>query len=602
MKHVRFIPFPEWVSIIIIFVVGVIVYANTFHHGFVYDDVFFNEIPIYRTLAGIPVAFQVPYVADSPATAAYRPLPTATFILTYVFFGSSAVPFHVVNVLLHASICVLIYLVLKKSLSVPTVVAVSTALLFAVLPIHTEVVANIKSRDELLYILSFLVMTMFFLKAVSSQTKQKILWLLIASVCYMFSLLSKEYAVLTPLIVIVFALVVQKHAVKKIFFSSFCFVPPLMLYFFLRSQAFGISLASEDLAPYISNPLIYSSLWVRVLTGFSILWTYIEKIFFPLHLSASYHFAHFVPVANPLESFSFAGGVIVFLFLLLLFCYVFFKKNAIFVGLIIFIFSYLPISQFIKPRSDIIAERWMYLPSLGLLLVFCSFMYWIWKKNKKLYIVLLSMLLLAYGYRTVVRNNVWKSGSTLYASFLVDAPESAATHNLLSWEMLKNGDIDKAEEHAEKAQAIYPEGIKLYNLFATISTLKHNYSDAERYLDLSSTLNPNGIEMLRLRSGMYYQMGDYPRAYDAIDKLIRLKRIYRFEDIFSYAIILLKLKRYDEAAEWFHKLSLMEKYRSQYLFLQAVMLYKTGKKEEAMRIQWDARLSDQMRLKQLEEF
>jgi Tfp pilus assembly protein PilF len=591
----------DWMLTLLPFFLGIVVYANTAAHGFVYDDVFFNEIPEYRSLSGIVRAFQVSYVADSPANGSYRPIPASTFVLTYVLFGDSPLPFHITNILLHGIICSIIYIFLVKYLSVSKITAITTALLFAVLPVHTEVVANNKARDELFYVLFSLGVWISYLKAFAGK-RRRMVWLFLAGVCYLLALLSKEYSILSPLIGIALALLLHRAQWKSIILSGIVFVPAFLGYFLLRYQAYGVNLVSEYSIAYTSNPLIHSSFFVRMLSAVSIYWTYIEKIFFPLNLSANYNYAHFVPVSYPFETLAFTAGFFVMIGSLIACVSMFRTKTPGFAGWIIFLLTYFPISQILRPGSDAIAERWIYFPSLGILLVVSSLALWMWKRQRIIYIVILGICCILYSFRTVDRNTVWASNESLYASILKDAPKSAYAHYLMGFEMLRQGKIQKAKEHAQAFIDIYPKGIRIYNLLATIAMLESRFDDAQMYLDKSLELNAEGIEPLRLYAAMYYKKGEYQKAYQYIQQVINIKQIYRFEDSFSYAAVLAKLGRYKEAELWLNKSLKKDQGKSQFLYLRAVLLYKSGRVEEAMTIIWDAKMSKEQRLYELETF
>ena len=133
------------------------VYANTLQNDYALDDwpiVQYNQI-VNKGLSGIPEILVTPYWYGNLKNLAeideYRPLSLVSFAIEYQLFPGNPLPAHLINVLLFAFCVVLLFKALNHLLSEksPTM-AFITALLFSLHPIHTEVVANIKSRDELL--------------------------------------------------------------------------------------------------------------------------------------------------------------------------------------------------------------------------------------------------------------------------------------------------------------------------------------------------------------------------------------------------------------------------------------------------------------------
>src|SRR2546425_8268632 len=132
-------------------IVALAVYANSLQNGLVYDDVHVivsNEAahhPLdWRTILRTPSWF----LQGNP-TIAYRPLTTWTVALDYAVHGERPFGYHLVNVLAHAGVSVLVVL-LAASLGLPALAAALAGALFAAHPIHTEVVANIVGRAEIL--------------------------------------------------------------------------------------------------------------------------------------------------------------------------------------------------------------------------------------------------------------------------------------------------------------------------------------------------------------------------------------------------------------------------------------------------------------------
>ncbi len=574
--------------------VALVVYANTLHHGFVYDDEYFTDFPEFHSASGVLKSFKSPYNPSVSDVGLYRPIPMATFSLTYVLGGDSPFLFHLGNIILFGLSCSLLYVFLRKSLLLENYLSLGIACLFAVLPIHTEVVANIKSRDEILAFIFLLLMWITF-------RKRKTFFILGSSVFFLLGLLSKETAITFPVIILGFEIINDYKKWKELLSPLFLYSVTTVLYLIIRFWAVGIDLETRYAYPYIHNPLFYISVWQRIFSVLKIISIYLSTILVPFHLSATYHYAYFSPVNNIINDLLWIPGLL-FIFFLGIVSYMFKNKPAsILMGVLIFVVSYLPYSQ-IFPITDVMAERWMFIPSLGILLLFVSMIGKIFHSRRSLQILIIVVICTIYGLVTIQRNPVWASNLSLFTSMVVDAPQSARGHLLLAKEYVKSKKFSEANEEVEKATSIYSEDLRLYNLKALIYLAQAKNQEARTALLLSDKLNPNDLEKERLWATYFYQTNNYLEALKHSSKLIGNNQIGRFEDIFTHAVILSKLKKYDESLNILSQVASADRKRWQVSYLNAVILYKRGKIQEALQISWDSKLSLKEKQYMLESF
>src|SRR4051812_27828810 len=181
----------KWMLSLIIAALAFALYANTLGHNYVLDD--WSVIKENRlTMRGwdafpeiLKRSFRFGYITTQDEL--YRPLPKATFAMEWGIAPDNPKLPHFDNILIYALTGVLLFLTLRKYLKGDVVIPFITAILFIAHPIHTEAVANIKSRDE--------VMSLFFALGAMSclyewLRKDKITWLLAAVVSYFFSICS----------------------------------------------------------------------------------------------------------------------------------------------------------------------------------------------------------------------------------------------------------------------------------------------------------------------------------------------------------------------------------------------------------------------------
>ena len=140
----------QWVWPLAAALVGALVYLNANSNGFALDDFrLVRDNPNLGPEVGIRALFGQPYWPGSAASGLYRPVTIASLALNRMLTGTAPAGFHVVNLLLHALVSGLVWYVVR-GIGVHYGTALAAALLFAVHPLHTEVVANIAGRAELM--------------------------------------------------------------------------------------------------------------------------------------------------------------------------------------------------------------------------------------------------------------------------------------------------------------------------------------------------------------------------------------------------------------------------------------------------------------------
>jgi hypothetical protein len=171
-------------------------YANTFANRFAVDDLMVVQLNRFTRegLAGIPKMLTTPYWAGAwdRNIGVYRPLSLIGLAAQFQFFRDDPMGYHIVSVLLYVLSILLLFRTLRALLSsYSPLVAFVAALIFAAHPVHTEVVANIKSQDELLCFIFALSTVWFILKNAQSPSPANVCF---ACGCFFLSLLAKESA------------------------------------------------------------------------------------------------------------------------------------------------------------------------------------------------------------------------------------------------------------------------------------------------------------------------------------------------------------------------------------------------------------------------
>lgn len=445
----------------------------------------------------------------------YRPVTLLSFTLNFVILGDDPAFFHFINLVLYVFICLFIFLLLKR-LFKEDITAFTAALLFLLLPIHTEVVANISGRGELLALFFSLLVL---LEAAKGKTN---FWLV--GIWTLLAMGSKETAIaVLPLAFLVvyikdpmpeFSLRRKSVEILKKYFRelSSAFVA-ICLYFFMRFFALGPDNFFSLKTSLIENPLFFADTGSRIATALKVLWMYFEKMLWPAHLCSDYSYNQ-IPVSG---NFWTVMGFILLVSSIIVIPLLIKKKPAISFGLAIFVFSFLPVSNLFFPIGTIAGERLFFFPSLGFSLVIVCIVYKIYLaiENKKLKILVLAFVavsLLSYGIVSARRQSVWLSEESLFLSAAQCSPNSVLSRSNSGAVYLLKGDLEKAEEELKISMNIKPIYSKGINNLGLVYFRKGEYDKAkELYIEAlkQEYPYPGAYENLIL---LYLAQGDGERA------------------------------------------------------------------------------------------
>ncbi len=275
-------------------VISFLIYANTLQNGYVLDDaaaITKNNL-VTSGISAIPEILSTPYhlgYSTNPDNL-YRPLSLAMFATEYQIFGSAPAEGHFINIVAFVICVVLLFLFLDQLFDKKrTIIVFIAALLFAIHPIHTEVVANIKSRVELLCFLFGFLSLLGFVKYAETGKRHLILS---ATLYYFLSLLSKETSItFLALIPLIFFFYKNDHKQRSLFITSASVVSALV-YLIIRSYVLKANYAGPMHTEFIENILVNPpSASSRLATEILIMGKYLKLLFLPYPLLCDYAFS-----------------------------------------------------------------------------------------------------------------------------------------------------------------------------------------------------------------------------------------------------------------------------------------------------------------------
>jgi tetratricopeptide (TPR) repeat protein len=465
-------------------------YANILGNSFVYDDgQQILQNPYVKSWHFVPQIFGTTvwsFVGQAGTTNYYRPLMTFTFLVLWHIFGLMPFGFHLFSLLMQFAVVTMLFYAgcrLFKDVRM----AWLAALLFAVHPIHTEAVAWIASVPDLEA--SFLLLLALWLLAADGEWNWKIG--LGTLVCFALALLCKEPALMfAPLAVVFEHLAANDRAETTLRQKALRYAPLCalgVLYLFLRVALFG------KLAPVLQRPRLT---WPETIySAFALILDYTRLLLWPARLSA-FHVFHASTVPG---SPRVIGGVVIFV--LCVAALLFLRKRAPAAAFAV-LWLGVTLGPVLNARwmaSNVLAERYLYLPSIG----FCWLMAWcavrLWdalpagnsaRLGRVALAGVLGTLVVAGAAATMLRNRVWQNELQLYTRTLETDPDAHIIRSNLGGVYFGLGDLARAGKEWEQALAGKPDSVNTMNSLGILYREQGRFAASHEMLERAIAAKP----------------------------------------------------------------------------------------------------------------
>ena len=585
----------KWTLGIIVSLLDFILYYNTVHHDYVLDDfsLISENTVTTKGLKGISTIFQNHYrvgyyLIDD---GIYRPLSVAMFALEWQLSPNNPHLSHWINVIFYVFTGWLLFITLSKLLKdYNLVVPFLISLLFISHPVHSEVVANIKSRDELLGFLLTIASLYYLIKYFE---KNKIYHLIVVSFLFFGALLAKETAITMILLLPITCYLFINQSLKKNILPFVFLLIPVIVFLIIRNIVL-----SENDSTYIVTPLenlllSTNNITNRIATEIKIMGDYILLLIYPKNLLYDRSYGQ-IKIVN----FSDIKVILTLLFLIFtsIFCFIkILKKDLIAFGILIFIITMSLFSNFIFTIGVAMADRFLYFASLGFAFIIVILFLKITKTklsfekyksisnffstNIKLFAFLIPLILF-YSFRTIERNKDWKDNLTLFSNDLIKMPNNSRAHSFYGNELIRTVAFNETDSilkrnyylrsvnELKRSVYIYPnQSAEVFESIGIGYLKLKEYDSSEFYLKKALVLNPNLISNL---GDVYFAKGDYKKAIHFYLKQVKISPNNSLTWMnlgLSYGT----LKKYDQALENFLKADQLQPYDSQINFLIATV-------------------------------
>lgn len=534
----------------VIAVFAFLLYSNTLQHQFVLDD--YSVIKENQLTKGGTSSLKEIFASSyregygNNENNLYRPLTKAMFAIEWQLSPNNPHFHHLINVLMYALVCVLLFFVLIRYTKINVYLLFITALLFAAHPIHTEVVANIKSRDELSSMLFLLLSLLCISKYVAANKTGMLIGTLL---CFFLALLSKESAIVYVALAPLFIYFFTETPLKKNLKITGLLAAVAIMYMILHVKIIG-SIGIKNI-PVIDNSLLYTSDVIQQkATAIMILGKYFLLMLIPHPLSSDYSF-NTIPIVTSLANIGFLFALIFHVFLLYYAIKKIKEKHILSFCILFYLAAMALASNIFMLIGTHLAERLLFFPSIAFCIASVFLLSKLFKINitdtklkmgsffniNKSLLIVTGLILILYSAKTYSRNKDWKSDTTLFGRDLKTVPNSAHmlfyyANNLANKDSLNAvKDPKERELRLINAQKSIKKALDLYELFPDAHNVagriyyeQKNYEASFKSYNRALEMNP-GKGMYHNNAGTcLFSIGNYVEAAKAFQKAIDIDK------------------------------------------------------------------------------
>lgn len=556
-----------------------LVYSNSFPGAFILDDhlVVRNNL----LLGGIDLAtiFRSDYWHDFANSGQYRPLTILSLAVNRAVTGNVAWGYHLVNVLLHLAVTLLLWAMLKRW-NFSTTIALWSAMLFAVHPLHAEVVDVIVGRSELL-------VAFFLLLAFCAARQDGGMSSGITLAAFTCALLSKEHAIVFIALLPLFDFYaggVARLQQRWRLYAGLLLVAGLWLLWW----RFGVVSPLPPAIPSaIETPLIFAPWLTRLLSGLALQGFYLAKLIYPLGQQIFYSQNELPPLLDSLLSIS---GLLVLVAtatlvsLLIIGCR---RKLAVALFGVFYFVSFAPTSNILVPIGVTFAERLAYFPSLWfccLIAVAVDSLSTV--KTKYCVWAIIVLCTVFWGGKSLSRNLDYASEARLYRAEVLNNPEDSKGWINLAEALACEGRLSEADLAYQRATALpqdTPYALRSRAFFLAVSG-RANEARTTAADALAATLRGRDVvtraQNLEALALTYLQLDDAVVAMELLQRAAtELEDPDRRLDLRILALA--ALGKYPEAVEAFQRLKAPPQ-DGRVLYTYGLSLFKLGQYDAAL--------------------
>jgi protein O-mannosyl-transferase len=511
---------------LLVFFIGVLCYTNTINHGYTQDDAIVIYDNMYTTkgfsgLKGIFTKdtffgfFKTEGKANLVKGGRYRPMTPAMFAIEYKLADGKPWLGHLINILLYGLLCWVLYKFLaslilhKQDTEGNRYMVLIAAIIFAIHPIHTEAVANIKGRDEIMAMITSITAAWMTLKYFDTK---KISFLVIGAICFLIGLLSKEntitFLAVVPLCLYYFRDLSLGAAIGR---SLYLWIPAVVflgIRFAILGNDFGDEPKELMNNPYlkiVNGSYVALSGLERFATIMYTLGKYIMLLLWPHPLTNDYYPRHIdvMKISDPMVF----SSIVLYIGLIWTAIWGLARKHILGFAAAYFIITLSIVSNLVFPIGTNMSERFMFMPSLGfaLAIAYVIVKYIYRSANLVAMASVVGLICLGMIGKTVARNMDWVDDFTLFTTDVKVSKNSAKAQNAAGGTLTskaanekdpvkKKAMLEQAIVHLNKSVQIHPTYKNPYLILGNAHYYLSDYENAIKAFDNALSIDSEFAE------------------------------------------------------------------------------------------------------------
>ena len=597
-----------WVALILLFILILPIYSNTFHAAWHLDDQ-----PNIVTNKGLHIDNLMPatlwktlFAHPGSKEKLYRPLACLTFAINWYFGKHNTIGYHAVNIIIHILNAFFLYLTILYLFKTPRLksryqsedayfISLLGAALWALNPIQTQAITYIVQRMASMAAMFYILGIYFYLKGrLSNIQRHQILFYVACFVSFCLSMGSKENAVMMPFSLILVEIVFfqgigQSTAHTKKFWTALAIIVCTLFIIYASFMFSKVNLST--IFDHTSDRSF--SIYERLLTESRIVLHYLSQIFYPIptRLSIEHDIVVSTSILKPLTTLPSILIIFGMIGLSLLRLW----KNPLIAFAILFFFLNHVVESTVIPL-ELIFEHRNYLPSAFLFLPIAAgikTLLNVYTKKKffmrSCIISFVVLLMVGLGWSTFLRNNVWKNKQTLWQDAALKAPGSARPLNILAIDLAWGANSDP--RRYDKALALFRKSLSLYKHrsfhiadilgnMASVNSNNHQYERAVNLHKRALKLDPGFTKCRYDLTNTLVLMGRWEEASKQADLVISKGSVK--DDYYNLkGFILLWQKKPDLALPYFQKALSLSPNKANILLNTGVALNLLGNHQNA---------------------
>jgi len=503
-----------WLTITLIFLLGLTAYFNVLHSPFQFDDENFiaNNLSI-RKLANFRALW---------FTGNTRYLTYLSFALNYRLNQLHVFGYHLFNLIIHIISAILVWRLTRLTFKTPLLypeeissyaksISFFAGIIFLVHPVQTQGVTYIYQRSASLATLFYLAALTLYVKYrltdyAGDTSRNRALYYNSSLFITALAMFTKETAFTLPFMILLYDL---------------CFLKKQGWTYWLRTAPFLITLAIIPItimlhARSVNVTVIHRALekgasintWDYLLTQPKVIATYIRLAFLPINQNLDYDY----PIAKTLFSVPVISSVLFLSTILIAALRIFNKYRLLSFSIFWFFLTLIPESS-IVPIRDVIFEHRLYLPLVGYTIFLVSGIYYLcFARKTKFAVIILTSITICYAIMTYNRNLVWQDKLALWNDTVKKSPKKARPYNNRGLAYYTQGNLSEAIADYTKAIEIDPEYAQAYSNRGLAYYDKGKLGEAILDHSRAIKINPRSAEAYNNRGLARYDKDEYDKA------------------------------------------------------------------------------------------